>query len=128
MNKTIIKTNKAPEPVGPYNQGIIARGALIFTAGQIPIDPDTNKIIEGTFEEQVERVLQNIKAVLEEAGSSMDNLVKVTVFLKDISNFGKVNDVFRKYFGDDAPARSAIQVSKLPLDVEIEIEGIAVLP
>jgi len=128
MNKKIIKTDRAPAPVGAYNQGAIANGNFVFTAGQIPIDPVTNKVIEGTFEEQVARVLENIKAILEDAGTSMDNLVKLTVFMKDLNNFSKVNEVFNQYLSENAPARSAVQVSRLPLDVEIEIEGIAVLP
>jgi len=128
MNKTIIKTDKAPAPVGAYNQGTIASGNIVFTAGQVPIDPSTGKLIEGSFEKQVERVLDNISAVLKEAGTSMKNLVKLTVFMKDLNNFGKVNEVFQRYLGDTAPARSAFQVSRLPLDAEIEVEGIAVLP
>ena len=128
MNKTIIKTDNAPAPVGAYNQGTIASGNIIFTAGQIPIDPSTNKIVDGPFEKQVEKVLDNISAILEEAGTSMKNLVKLTVFMKDLNNFSKVNDVFDAYLGDTAPARSAFQVSRLPLDAEIEVEGIAVLP
>ena len=127
MNKTVIRTDDAPAPVGAYNQGIITKGTFVFTAGQIPIDPETNKLIDAPFEDQVERVLENIKAILEAAGTSLDNLVKLTVFMKDLNNFSKVNEGFEKYFTDEnAPARAACQVGKLPLDAEIMIEGIAV--
>ncbi|MFC1563668.1 RidA family protein [candidate division KSB1 bacterium] len=129
MIRTIIKTDKAPAPVGTFNQGIIAgSGKLLFTAGQIAIDPESNEVFRGDIEDQTRLCLNNIKQILIAGGTEMENLVKLTVFLKDLSNFGIVNEVFSEFFPDDPPARSAIEISELPLGVDIEIEGIAAVP
>ncbi|MCP4725910.1 MAG: hypothetical protein GY863_12785 [bacterium] len=129
MNRTIVRTDKAPAPVGTFNQGIITEGGkLLFTAGQIAIDPADNKVIDGDVREQTSLCLENIKQVLTAGGTGMENLVKLTVFMKDLSNFSIVNEVFSEFFPQDPPARSAIEISELPLGVDIEIEGIAVVP
>ena len=124
MENRSVLTDKAPKPIGPYSQAVIA-GDFIFTAGQVPVDPATNKVVEGDVQEQARRSLENIKAVLEAAGSSMNKVVKVTVFLKDMNDFAQVNEIYTQYFTENKPARSAVQVAKLPLDVMVEIEAIA---
>ncbi len=126
MTRKIISTQNAPAAVGPYSQGVVA-GNLVFTAGQIPIDPKTGKMIEGDIQAQTEQVLRNIQAVLEAAGSSLANVVKCTVFLADISEFGAMNEVYGRFFTNNPPARSAFQVAALPLGARIEIEAIATL-
>lgn len=123
--RTIIHTDKAPEAVGPYSQGVCC-GELIFTAGQIPLDPATGKLVEGPFEEQVCQVLRNLSGILSAGGSGLDQVIKFTVYLTDLGNFGTLNQVFAKYFAEDPPARSAVQVAALPLGAEIEIEAVAV--
>ncbi len=125
MEKISISSTKAPKAIGPYSIGIKA-GSLIFLSGQIPINPATGELVSGSIEEQAERVLTNIKGILEENGLSMDNIVKVTVFLADMNDFQKMNDVYSKFFKAPYPARSAVQVARLPRDVKIEIEVIAV--
>ncbi len=124
--KECIETKKAPAAIGPYSQGIKA-GQLIFTSGQLPMDPTTGELVGGGMEEQAERALENMKAVLESAGASMGGVVKVTVFLKDMGDFADMNQVYSKYFSENPPARSCVQVTKLPKDVRIEIEAVAVL-
>jgi len=126
MSRKIISTPNAPAAVGPYSQGVVV-GNLVFTAGQIPIDPQTGKMIEGDIQAQTEQVLRNIQAVLEAAGSSLANVVKCTVFLADISEFGAMNEVYGRFFTNNPPARSAFQVAALPLGARIEIEAIATL-
>ncbi|MEC8838776.1 MAG: Rid family detoxifying hydrolase [Candidatus Neomarinimicrobiota bacterium] len=126
MKNQIINTSKAPQPIGAYNQAIISNG-FVFTAGQVPIDPDTGDLIEGNFKERVRRVLMNLKSILEEAGTNLSNVAKFTVFLTDISNYTEVNEVFNEFIRDsEAPARSLIEVSSLPADADIEIDCIAV--
>lgn len=126
MKNQIINTSKAPQPIGAYNQAIISNG-FVFTAGQVPIDPDTGNLIEGNFKERVRRVLMNLKSILEEAGTNLSNVAKFTVFLTDISNYAEVNEVFNEFIRDsEAPARSLIEVSSLPADADIEIDCIAV--
>lgn len=121
-----IKTDKAPAAIGPYSQGIAAAG-LVFVAGQIPIDPATGAFVEGGIEAQTERVLRNIKAILEEAGSSMDRIVKTTVYLADLSEFDAMNKVYGRYFeGSEPPARATVQVSRLPKGALVEIDAVAV--
>ncbi|MGD0337848.1 MAG: RidA family protein [Bacteroidota bacterium] len=127
MGKIVIKTPKAPLPIGPYNQAIEASGKMLFLAGQIPIDPATNAVIMGDIKAQTRRVCENIDAILHEAGSSFANVVKITVFLTDMKDFTAMNEVYGEYFGTNSPARSAIQVVRLPRDVSVEIEVIAVL-
>ena len=124
--KRIVKTNKAPQAIGPYSQGVIA-GNFLFISGQIAIDPDKNEMISGTIEEQAEQVLKNIGAILNEAGLTYDNVVKTTVYLTDLNDFGKMNEVYARFFKNNPPARAAIQVSKLPKGAKIEIEAIASL-
>lgn len=119
-----ILTDKAPAPIGPYSQAVTA-GDFIFTAGQVPVDPAAGKVVEGDAAVQARQSLENLKAILEAAGSGMDRVLKVTVFLKDMNDFAKVNEVYAEYFREHKPARSAVQVAKLPLDVKVEIEAVA---
>jgi 2-iminobutanoate/2-iminopropanoate deaminase len=122
--KKIVKTGQAPNPVGPYNQAIIANG-FVFTAGQIAIDPATNQLLPGGIQEQTRRVLNNLKAVLVAAGTDLKKVVKTTVFLKNMDDFSQMNEVYAEFFTANAPARSAVEVSRLPKDVLVEIECIA---
>jgi len=119
-----VRTDKAPKAVGPYSQAVVS-GNFVFVSGQIPLDPETGKMVEGGIEEKTRRVLENVSAVLESVGLSLKNVVKVTVFITDLSNFEKVNKVYSKFFGDHKPARSFVEVSALPKGAEIEIEVIA---
>jgi len=123
MHKAI-HTRKAPAAIGPYSQAIDA-GTFIFTSGQIPIEPSTGQVVNGGIKEQTARVLENLKSVLEAAGSGMDKVVKTTVFMKDLSNFAAMNEVYQKYFSEPYPARSCVEVNRLPRDVLIEIEAVA---
>lgn len=126
---SIVKTDKAPLPVGTYNQGIVTKSEkLLYTAGQIPIDPKTNEVINGDVREQTRLVLSNLREVLKAAGTDMSNMIKLTVFMIDLKHFSTVNEVFKEFFPDDPPARSAVEVSALPKGVDIEIEGIAAVP
>ena len=122
----IINTNKAPKAIGPYVQGRVA-GNLLFASGQIPLSPETGEIVGSTIEEQTEQVLSNIKAILTEAGTDFDHVVKATCFLSDISDFAAFNAVYQTAFSSAYPARSAVEVARLPRDVKIEIEVIAEL-
>lgn len=127
MEKKIIKTESAPLPVGPYNQAVVV-GNFVFTSGQIAIDPVTNEISKGGVVEQTRLVLNNLKAVLQGAGSSLEQAVKVTVFLKNMNEFASMNMVYEKFFNPkSAPARSTIEVARLPKDVLVEIEAVAVI-
>ncbi len=123
--RQVVTTDQAPAAVGPYSQGIRA-GDFVFTAGQLGIDPQTGRFVEGGVEAQARQALTNLKAVLEAAGSSLDRVVKVTVFLQDINDFKAVNGVYAQFFTHDPPARSAVQVAALPLGGLVEIEAIAV--
>jgi len=116
----------APRAIGPYSPAIRA-GSLLFLSGQIPIDPATGSVVEGDVAAQTERVMQNIAALLEAAGASFANVVRTTVFLADMNEFAAMNVVYGKYVGDPAPARSTVQVSRLPRDARVEIDAIAVL-
>ncbi len=129
IQKEVIRTDKAPAPVGSYNQAIAvpATSKLIFMAGQIAIDPAVGKVVATNIEEQTEQVLKNIQAVLNEAGADFGNVVKTTVFLVDMANFPAMNEIYGKYFTTPFPARSSIQVAKLPLDVLVEIECIVAI-
>lgn len=126
MKKDIITSDKAPRAVGPYSQAIKA-GNLVYTAGQIPLDPSTGNMIEGDITAQTERVLENLKALLEASGACLENVVKTTVFLKDMNDFAAMNAVYSKYFTENCPARSTIQVARLPKDAGVEIEAVAVI-
>ena len=124
MEKHVVFTEKAPRAVGPYSQAIKA-GGWIYLSGQIPISPETNQIVSGTIEEQTELVLNNAKSVLEAAGASLDNVVKVTVYLADMNDFATVNEVYSTFFMEKPPARAAVQVARLPKDVDIEVDMVA---
>jgi len=123
MHKAV-HTDKAPTAIGPYSQAIDT-GSFIFTSGQIPIDPSTGQVINGGIEKQAFQVLENLKNVLETAGSNMEKVIKTTVFLKDLSSFSVVNEIYAKYFSEPYPARSCVEVNRLPKDVLIEIEAVA---
>ena len=126
MTRSVITTDLAPAAIGPYAQGVRV-GNLIFTAGQIPIDPVTQQVVAGGIAEQTTRVMENLKAILEEAGSSLDRVIKATVFLKDLSDFSAMNAVYADYLEVDgeAPARTTVEVSRLPRNVLVEIELVA---
>lgn len=124
--KKIVQTKNAPAPVGPYNQAIIA-GKFVFTAGQIPIDPKTGDIEPNDIRIQSKRVIENLEAVLIAAGSDLLNVVKTTVFLKDMNDFTLMNEVYAQYFSENSPARSAVEVARLPKDVMVEMECVAML-
>jgi 2-iminobutanoate/2-iminopropanoate deaminase len=126
LPKRIIYTDKAPKPVGPYSQGVVA-GGWLFVAGQIPIDPQTGRLVEGDFEAKARRVLENVKAIVEAAGGTLRDVVKVTVYLRDITLFDRFNKVYSEYFSDEPPARVVVEVSNLPKNVDLEIEAIAYL-
>ncbi|KIL39404.1 deaminase [Gordoniibacillus kamchatkensis] len=123
MNLELIATTKAPAAIGPYSQAV-KFGNLLFTSGQIPLDASGN-LVEGGIKEQSHQVFRNLQAVLEEAGSSLDRVVKATVFLKDMAMFAELNDIYAAYFGSHKPARSTVEVARLPRDVLVEIELIA---
>lgn len=127
MAKKIVLTNSAPAPIGPYNQGIVAAGSLLFTAGQIPIDPQTGKLVQGDIKAQTRQVLKNVLAIVEQGGSSLQNVVKTTVFLKDMNEFAGMNEVYAEFFKNNPPARSTVEVARLPRDVKVEIEAVAVM-
>lgn len=124
--KTIISTPKAPAAIGPYSQAVLVNG-MLFTSGVIPIDPETNTLVEGDVEVQAKQAIGNLKNLIEASGSSMDKVVKTTVFIKDMNDFGKINEIYKEFFTSDFPARSCVEVSRLPKDVLIEIEAIAVV-
>ncbi len=124
MPKKHVSTNQAPTPIGPYSQGVIA-GGLLFVSGQIPIDPATDALVEGGIEAQTEQVLKNLLAILREAKIGPENVVKTTVFLKDLADFAKMNEVYARYLGKEPPARSTIQAAALPRGVSVEIDVIA---
>ena len=125
MKKTI-STDNAPKAIGPYTQAIIANG-FAFLSGQIPLDPATNTMVEGDIAVQTERVLMNIKGLLEACGSSLGQVVKTTVFIKDMGEFAKMNEIYARYFPENPPSRSTIEAARLPRDVRIEIECIALV-
>ncbi len=125
MSKTIVHTDKAPAPIGPYNQGIIVAGTLVFTAGQIPLNPKTGTVVGVHIATQTQQALENLKAILEQAGATLESVVKTTVFLKDMNEFADMNKVYGDFFKNNTPARTTVEVSRLPKDVRIEIEAIA---
>lgn len=122
--KHILTTSQAPAAIGPYSQGIKANGFL-FLSGQIPLDPATGQVVADDITAQTERVLQNLEAVLEAAGSSLARVLKTTVYLKDLNDFGKMNEVYARFFPTEPPARATVEVAKLPRDARIEIDLIA---
>jgi len=123
MRQTV-STEAAPKAIGPYSQAIVHNG-IAYLSGQIPLDPGTNQLVEGDIAVQTDRVLQNLKAVLEACGASLGSVLKTTVFLKDMGDFPKMNEVYMRYFAGNAPARSTVQVARLPRDVSVEIDVIA---
>lgn len=122
--KDVISTDKGPKAIGPYSQAIRANG-FVFTAGQVAFDPATGQVVDGDVAKQTARVLDNLKAILEAAGSSLDKAVKATVFLKDMNDFVAMNEVYARYFAHQPPARSTVEVARLPRDVRVEIDLIA---
>jgi 2-iminobutanoate/2-iminopropanoate deaminase len=127
MNKEIISTSKAPQAIGPYSQAVRV-GRFVHTAGQIAIDPATSQMVEGDVSAQAKQVMQNLQAVLKAAGTSLDNVVKTTIFLRYMKDFGAVNVVYGRFFGEGKPARSTVAVSALPLQALLEIEVVALVP
>lgn len=126
MGNTAISTGKAPKAIGPYSQGIKG-GNLIFTSGQLPIDPETGVLVQDDIKLATRQSIENVKAILEEAGASLNDVVKVTIFIKDMNDFALVNEVYGEYFSEHKPARSCVEVARLPKDGKIEIEAIAVI-
>lgn len=121
-----VATDRGPKAIGPYSQAIRANG-FVFLSGQIPLDPKTQQVVEGDAATQTERVLENLRGVVEAAGSSLQHVVKTTVFLADMNDFAAMNEVYGRYFSKHPPARSTVQVSRLPKDVRVEIDLIALL-
>jgi len=126
LNKKVISTSDAPAAVGPYSQAIKV-GDYIFISGQLPLDPSSGKIISHNLEDQTKQVLENIKAILRASSCTMDDLIKITIFLKDMDYFADVNKIYNKYFSSQYPSRSCVEVNRLPKDALIEMEAIAVL-
>ena len=126
MPKEIISTENAPQAIGPYSQAVKA-GNLMFVSGQIPLDPKTGDLVSESIEEQAKQVLDNVKSICEAAGSSLDDIVKISIFLTDLNNFSVVNDVMKEYFSEPYPARATVEVSGLPLGVNVEIEAIVLI-
>jgi len=122
--KKIVSTSRAPKAIGPYSQAVVA-GGFVFCSGQGPIDPAIGQLVQGDISVQTERTLENLRAVLEAAGSSLAQVVKTTVFLKDMDDFKTMNEVYARYFTADPPARATVQAARLPLDILVEIEAIA---
>jgi 2-iminobutanoate/2-iminopropanoate deaminase len=124
--REVIFTENAPAAIGPYSQAIKIQG-LVYTSGQVPVNPKTGKIDSDDIEVQAKQVMENVKVVLSAAGSDLAKVVKCTIFLKDLGDFGKVNEIYGSYFKIEPPARSCVQVAKLPLDCKVEIEAIALV-
>ena len=124
VTRTLVATEYAPAAIGPYSQAVVA-GDFVFCSGQIPLDPTTNQLAEGGIEIQTRRVLDNLAAVLQAAGSSFEQVVKTTIFLADMNDFATVNTIYAEYFGSEPPARATVQVARLPRDVRVEIDAIA---
>lgn len=125
--KKIIFTEKAPAPIGPYSQAVLA-GNTLYVSGQIPLNPESGELVMNSIEEQTKQVMENLNAVLSEIGMSFDNVVKATIFITDMNDFAKINGVYGNYFSENnAPARETVQVSRLPKDVNVEISVVAVL-
>lgn len=122
--RRVVVTEKAPKAIGPYSQAVVANG-LVFVSGQIPLDPLSGSLVQGGIIEQTERVLENLRAILEACGSSLDRVVKTTVYLKDLNDFAAMNEVYARYFAQAAPARATVEVARLPRDARVEIEAVA---
>ncbi|HEX5166315.1 MAG TPA: RidA family protein [Thermomicrobiales bacterium] len=124
MATTVVATDKAPGAIGPYSQAIKV-GGLVFTAGQIPLDPATGKLVEGDIKAQTEQVMKNLQAILDASGSSLSRVVKTTCFLTNLDDFGAFNEVYGSYFSDNKPARSTVQAARLPAGANVEVECVA---
>lgn len=122
-----VLTQNAPAPIGPYSQAVLVNGSFLYTAGQIPLDPSTNAIVAGDIKAQTRQVLRNLEAILHAGGASVKSVIKTTVFLKDMNDFAAMNEVYAEVFGPSAPARSAVEVARLPKDVKVEIEAVALV-
>jgi 2-iminobutanoate/2-iminopropanoate deaminase len=127
MEKNPVTTDRAPKAIGPYSQGMATSQGFVFTAGQIPIDPATGEIPGSDIATQTRQVLENVKAVLEAGGSGLASVIKTTVFMKDLGEFAAMNDVYATYFRESPPARSTVEVSRLPRDVRVEIEAVGIV-
>ncbi|MCP2042912.1 RidA family protein [Pontibacter sp. HSC-36F09] len=126
MNHSIITSTNAPAAIGPYSQATLHNGTM-YVSGQIPLDPQTGELVSGTIEEETHQVMKNLFAILQEAGMGFDNVLKCSIFVKDLGNFGKINEVYGSYFTANPPARETVEVSRLPKDVNVEISCIAAL-
>lgn len=126
MDKKSIFTEKAPKAIGPYSQAI-SSGNMIFTSGQLGIEPETGDFVKGTIQDETRQALNNLKAVLEAAGATLNDVVKTTVFIKDMNQFSLINEVYSEFFNEHKPARSCVEVARLPKDGNVEIEAIAIL-
>jgi 2-iminobutanoate/2-iminopropanoate deaminase len=124
MQKDIISTSKAPQAIGPYSQAVRFNN-LLFISGQIPLEPETGEILKGDIKAQTEQILENLKSILTAGGSSLDNVLRTTIFLTDLEDYADVNEMYAQFFEKSMPARSTVQVSRLPMDVQIEIDAIA---
>lgn len=127
MERRVVESKDAPRPAGPYSHGVIASGRILFISGQIPIDPSTGELVREPFARAVEVVLNNIRSIVRGAGGDLENIVKVTAFLTDLSRFQEFNEVYQRFFKPPYPARTTVQVAKLPRDSPIEVEAIAIL-
>jgi len=125
-DKKIILTEKAPKPVGPYSQAVIHNG-LMYVSGQIPIDPESGELVRGTIEDETKAALNNLKVIVEDAGASMEDVLRVSCYLLDMEDFPRFNAVYAQYFTSNPPARSTFQAAKLPLDVQVEVDAIVAL-
>ncbi len=126
MPHEIVTTDRAPRAIGPYSQAVVAAGGWIFCSGQIPLDPATGAVVAGGIAEQTRRVLENLRAVLEAAGASLADVVKTTVYLKDLGEFQAMNETYARFFPERPPARATVEVARLPKDVRVEIDCVAV--
>ncbi|MCC9165314.1 RidA family protein [Pontibacter harenae] len=124
MAHTIINSQNAPAPIGPYSQATMANG-ILYASGQIALDPESGELVNGSIEEETHQVMKNVKAILEEAGLNFSNVLKCTIFVKDLNNFGRINETYGSYFSSNPPARETVEVSRLPKDVNVEISCIA---
>lgn len=126
--REVIKTSSAPAAIGPYSQGIrVSAGKMLFTAGQVPLDPATGQMVSGDIKAQTRRVLENVKAILQAAGASFENVVKTTVFMTDLNEFAAMNEVYAEFFSTNPPARSTVEVRALPKGAKVEIETMAII-